>query len=182
MISHSLSTGNLSAYFLPLTILGAVLWPLSILLLRGYDRSIIGVGSDELRAVLRAGVVVVVIGAFPAGWFQQQTLITLLAVATPFALALSTLVRLVAQGAPSSSARRTQLPSHPCRGFDACGPGAEQSDRQGASWRYARRWCLSAPMGGHRCRRPRRTGCRHLGFGGTGCRQPPGRRRRRDQR
>ena len=97
MISHSLSTGNLSAYFLPLTILGAILWPLSILLLRGYDRSIIGVGSDELRAVLRAGVVVVVIGAFPSGWFQQQTLITLLVVATPFALALSSVVRLVAR-------------------------------------------------------------------------------------
>lgn len=97
MLSHSLSAGDLSVYFLPLTILGAVLWPLVILLMRGYNRAAIGVGSEELRAVLRAGVVVVVIGAFPAGWLQQQTLITLLVVATPFALALSTLVRLVAR-------------------------------------------------------------------------------------
>ncbi len=97
MISESLSTGDLSAYFLPLTILGAVLWPLAVLLMRGYDRAVIGVGSDELRAVLRASVVVVVIGAFPAGWLQQQALITLLVVATPFALALSTLVRLIAR-------------------------------------------------------------------------------------
>ena len=97
MISHSLSTGNLASYAMPLTMLGAVLWPLAILLLRGYDRSAIGVGSDELRAVLRAGVVIVVIGAFPAGWLQKQTLITLLVVATPFAVALSTLARLVAR-------------------------------------------------------------------------------------
>lgn len=97
MISHSLSTGHLAAYSLPLTILGAILWPLAILLMRGYDRSAIGVGSDELRAVLRAGVVVIVIGAFPAGWLQKQTLITLLVVATPLALALSTSVRLIAR-------------------------------------------------------------------------------------
>ena len=97
MISHSLSTGNLAAYSLPLTILGAILWPLAILLMRGYDRSAIGVGSDELRAVLRAGVVIVVIGAFPAGWLQKQALITLLVVAAPFAVALSTLVRLIAR-------------------------------------------------------------------------------------
>lgn len=97
MLSESLRAGYLASYFVPLTTLGAVLWPLAIFLMRGYDRSTIGVGSDEFRAVLRAGVVVIVIGAFPAGWLQKQALITLLVVATPFALALSVCVRLIAR-------------------------------------------------------------------------------------
>ena len=80
-----------------LALLGAVIWPVSIGLARGYARSRVGIGSDELRAVLRAGVGVVVAGAFPAGLLGQQTLLTLVVVGVPFAVLLSTCTRFVAR-------------------------------------------------------------------------------------
>jgi exopolysaccharide biosynthesis polyprenyl glycosylphosphotransferase len=97
MFSFNLRTGSLSGYLLPLVLTGAVLWPVVILMLRGYQRSTIGVGSDEPRAVLRAGVIIVAAAAFPAGWFQNQTLLTLLVIAIPLAMLLSLTARLVAR-------------------------------------------------------------------------------------
>ena len=80
-----------------LALIGAVVWPLAIGLARGYVKSRVGVGSDELRAVLRAGVGVVVAGAFPAGLLGQQTLLTLVVVGVPFAVLLSTVTRFAAR-------------------------------------------------------------------------------------
>lgn len=82
-----------------LALLGAVVWPISIALARGYLRTRVGVGSEELRAVLRAGVGVVVAGAFPAGLLNQQTLLTLVVVGVPFAILLSTALRFAARKA-----------------------------------------------------------------------------------
>lgn len=80
-----------------LAVLGAVVWPIAIGLARGYLLNRVGVGSEELRAVLRAGVGVVVIGAFAASLRSQQTLLTLVVVAVPSAVVLSTLARFVAR-------------------------------------------------------------------------------------
>ncbi len=66
-----------------LGLVGAVVWPVTIGLTRGYQRRGVGVGSEELRAVLRAAVAVVVAGAFPAGLLQQHALLKLVVVATP---------------------------------------------------------------------------------------------------
>ncbi len=80
-----------------LGVVGAIIWPLTIGLSRGYQRTLVGVGSDELRAVLRAAVAIVVAGAFPAGLLDQRALLTLVVVATPMALSLSLITRFVAR-------------------------------------------------------------------------------------
>lgn len=90
-LSHSLALMAL------LALVGAVVWPVSIALARGYLRTRVGVGSEELRAVLRAGVGVVVAGAFPAGLLNQQSLLTLVVVSVPFAIVLSTSLRFAAR-------------------------------------------------------------------------------------
>lgn len=97
MFSDTFRDGWLSPYLIPLAAVGAVLWPLGIFLMRGYQRSSIGVGTEEPRSVLRAGVVLVVAAAFPAGWLHNQTILTLLVVAAPFAVVLGTSSRLIAR-------------------------------------------------------------------------------------
>ena len=82
-----------------LALVGAIAWPVAIGFARGYMRNRVGVGSEELRAVLRAGVGVVVAGAFPAGLLSQQTLLTLVVVGVPFAVLLSTVTRFIARKA-----------------------------------------------------------------------------------
>ncbi len=86
---------------LGLGLLGAVVWPLAIGLLRGYQRNQIGVGSDELRAAMRAGVAVVFAGAFPAGFLNdvvlQHALMKLVVLGTPIAVSASLVVRYCAR-------------------------------------------------------------------------------------
>ncbi|HEU5485271.1 MAG TPA: hypothetical protein VFU98_10215, partial [Microlunatus sp.] len=95
--STNLTEGWLAPYLIPLAIIAAAIWPLAIFLMRGYNRASIGVGSDEPRAVIRAGVALVVAAAFPTVWFHNQTLLTLLVVAVPFAVLLSIGGRLAAR-------------------------------------------------------------------------------------
>jgi exopolysaccharide biosynthesis polyprenyl glycosylphosphotransferase len=80
-----------------LALLGAVVWPLAIGLSRGYVVSGIGVGTDELRAVVRAAAALVVVGAFPAGLLGKEALLKLVVIATPMALALSLTTRYAAR-------------------------------------------------------------------------------------
>jgi exopolysaccharide biosynthesis polyprenyl glycosylphosphotransferase len=80
-----------------LALLGAVVWPLAIGLNRGYVVSGIGVGTDELRAVVRAATALVVAGAFPAGLLGKEALLKLVVIATPMALVLSLTTRYVAR-------------------------------------------------------------------------------------
>jgi exopolysaccharide biosynthesis polyprenyl glycosylphosphotransferase len=93
-----------------LFLVGVVVWPAAIGLSRGYRRARIGVGLDELRAVLRAGMVVVVGCALPVGLIAGPTemsnptgavtlyaLLKLVAVGTPLAVVLSLTARFLAR-------------------------------------------------------------------------------------
>jgi exopolysaccharide biosynthesis polyprenyl glycosylphosphotransferase len=103
-ISNTLSWGH---RVLPLCLLGLIIWPIAIALCRGYRRNRIGVSFDEPSAVMRAGMVVVVAGALPAGLMAVPAetsdavtlyaLLKLVATATPFAVLLSLLVRFIAR-------------------------------------------------------------------------------------
>jgi exopolysaccharide biosynthesis polyprenyl glycosylphosphotransferase len=92
-----------------LCLVGLIVWPAAIALCHGYRRTQIGIGFDEPGAVMRAGMVVVVAGALPAGFmavptraldpigaFTLYALLKLVAVGTPFAVVLSLLVRFLA--------------------------------------------------------------------------------------
>ena len=73
------------------------IWPLTIGLSRGYNGRQIGVGTEEIRPVLRAGVALIVIGAFPAGLLSELTWLKLVVVAVPVAVGLSLIARYVAR-------------------------------------------------------------------------------------
>ena len=93
-----------------LCLVGLIAWPAAIALCRGYRRNRIGVGFEEPSAVMRAGMAVVVAGALPAGLMAVPTgtldptgaltlfaLLKLVAIAAPFAVLLSLLVRFFAR-------------------------------------------------------------------------------------
>ncbi len=84
-----------------LCLIGMVVWPAAIAFRHGYRRSEIGLGISELRAVMRAGIVVVFVSALPTGFvgadrgpFTLYALLKLVVVAVPFAVLLSLVVRL----------------------------------------------------------------------------------------
>jgi exopolysaccharide biosynthesis polyprenyl glycosylphosphotransferase len=105
-LSDTLSWGHRVAL---LCLVGLVVWPAAIAACRGYRRNRIGIGFDEPGAVMRAGMVVVVAGALPAGLMAVPTgvldptgallyaLLKLVATAAPFAVLLSLLVRFLAR-------------------------------------------------------------------------------------
>jgi exopolysaccharide biosynthesis polyprenyl glycosylphosphotransferase len=106
-ISDTLSWGH---RVLLLWLVGLVVWPAAIAVCRGYRSNRIGFGFDEPGAVMRAGMVVVVACALPAGFMAVPTgaldpdgalklyaLLKLVATGTPFAVLLSLLVRFVAR-------------------------------------------------------------------------------------
>jgi exopolysaccharide biosynthesis polyprenyl glycosylphosphotransferase len=95
-----------------LFIVGLVVWPTAIAICRGYRRNRIGIGFDEPGAVIRAGMLVVVAVALPAGFMAVPTgalnptgdltlalyaLLKLVATGIPFAVLLSLLVRFFAR-------------------------------------------------------------------------------------
>jgi exopolysaccharide biosynthesis polyprenyl glycosylphosphotransferase len=87
-----------------LCLVGLMTWPAAIALCRGYRRNRIGIGFDEPRAVMRAGMLVVVAGALPAGFMAVPTgaltlyaLLKLVVTGTPFAVLLSLAVRFFAR-------------------------------------------------------------------------------------
>ena len=85
-----------------LCLVGLVVWPAAIAMCRGYRRNRIGIGLDEPGAVIRAGMVVVVAGALPAGILAADPLtlhasLKLVATGIPFAVLLSLIVRFVAR-------------------------------------------------------------------------------------
>jgi exopolysaccharide biosynthesis polyprenyl glycosylphosphotransferase len=108
-ISNTLSGHNA----VPLLFLvGLVVWPTAIAICRGYRRHRIGIGFDEPGAVIRAGMLVVVAVALPAGFmavptgaldptgdltFTLYALLKLVATGIPFAVLLSLLVRFIAR-------------------------------------------------------------------------------------
>jgi exopolysaccharide biosynthesis polyprenyl glycosylphosphotransferase len=90
-----------------LCLIGLVVWPTAIALCRGYRRNRIGIGFDEARAVMRAGLMVVVAGALPAAFIAVPlnprdvltlyALLKLIVTAAPFAVLLSLIVRFLAR-------------------------------------------------------------------------------------
>lgn len=87
-----------------LGLIGMLVWPVVIGVRHGYRRAWIGVGLDELRAVMRAGAAVVVLSALPAGFvavprseFILYALIKLVVVAVPCAVIASLAARFVAR-------------------------------------------------------------------------------------
>jgi exopolysaccharide biosynthesis polyprenyl glycosylphosphotransferase len=95
-----------------LCLVGLLVWPAAIAICRGYRRNRIGIGFDEPGAVIRAGMLIVVAGALPAGFiavptgaldptgtltFTLYALLKLVATGIPFAVLLSLLVRFLAR-------------------------------------------------------------------------------------
>jgi exopolysaccharide biosynthesis polyprenyl glycosylphosphotransferase len=89
-----------------------VVWPAAIAICRGYRRNRIGIGFDEPGAVIRAGMLIIVAGALPAGFmavptgaldpsgdftFTLYALLKLVATGIPFAVLLSLLIRFSAR-------------------------------------------------------------------------------------
>lgn len=75
----------------------AVAWPLAVAVTRGYERGRIGVGGDELRAVLRALVLGLAVGVVPSAITGQYGVVAVSGLATPLAALASLSVRFVAR-------------------------------------------------------------------------------------
>ncbi len=82
---------------LGLMAIGGLVWPAAVVSARGYERRHVGVGGDEMRAVLRALVIVVVLGAFSSGYLDLHPLLALIVVAAPLATLGSIGVRYVSR-------------------------------------------------------------------------------------
>ena len=95
-----------------LCVIGLLFWPAAIGVSRGYRRARLGVGSDEFRAVLLAGSVMVVACALPAGFLVIRNealspdlgmasptfaLLSAVMVGTPIAVVLSLVAHLIAR-------------------------------------------------------------------------------------
>jgi hypothetical protein len=52
-----------------LCVIGLLFWPTAIAFCRGYRRARIGVGFDEFRVVMLAGIVIIAASSVPAGFF-----------------------------------------------------------------------------------------------------------------
>jgi exopolysaccharide biosynthesis polyprenyl glycosylphosphotransferase len=75
-------------------VIGAgVAWPIAIAISRGYERANIGVGGDELRAVMRAVVFAIAAGAVPSAVSDRPGVVAVCVIATPMAGMMSLLVR-----------------------------------------------------------------------------------------
>ena len=83
---------------LAVLILGAGLaWPIAVAISRGYERSKIGVGGDEMRAVFRAVVLAIAAGAVPSAVTERPGVVALCVIGSPIAGAVSLAVRFVAR-------------------------------------------------------------------------------------
>jgi exopolysaccharide biosynthesis polyprenyl glycosylphosphotransferase len=70
-----------------------IAWPISVAISRGYERSKIGVGGDELRAVLRGVLIAIAAGAVPSAVGERPGVVAVCVLATPMAGLMSLLVR-----------------------------------------------------------------------------------------
>ena len=70
--------------------LGAALaWPLVVAAVRGYDQRHLGVGAGEFRALFRAGVLAIALGAVPSALVGKFGVVSLSVIAIPVAAVLS---------------------------------------------------------------------------------------------
>jgi exopolysaccharide biosynthesis polyprenyl glycosylphosphotransferase len=83
---------------LAVLIFGAgVAWPIAVAISRGYERSKIGVGGDEMRAVFRAVILAIAAGAVPSAVTERPGVVALCVIGSPIAGAGSLLVRFAAR-------------------------------------------------------------------------------------
>ena len=83
---------------LAVLVLGASLaWPIAVAISRGYERTKIGVGGDEMRAVLRAVILAIAAGAVPSAVSGRYGVVALCVMATPIAGLASLAVRFAAR-------------------------------------------------------------------------------------
>jgi len=75
----------------------AVAWPLALVMTRGYERAKIGLGSDEMRAVLRAMTFAIAAGAVTGALTSRYGVVELCVTATPLAALTSLVVRFLAR-------------------------------------------------------------------------------------
>lgn len=92
-----LSIGSTTGDRILLGLVGAPLWLAAVAWARGYERAKIGVGSDELRAVFRAGITLIVLTALPCAFLDKQRTISTVFIACSLAAVTSTGVRFVAR-------------------------------------------------------------------------------------
>lgn len=108
-----LATGSLPDKGIPaLATVGVVTlcWPLAVASAHGYERKLVGIGSGEIHAVLRAGLNMVVVAAVVTAVFRPLTEPLVLTVATvPAAILLSLTVRYLARKALHRRQARGQL-------------------------------------------------------------------------
>lgn len=78
-------------------LVGAIAWPSAVSLARGYERAKIGVGGDEMRAVLRAGVFLIAAGSVASVMFVTYGLSALVVLSSPIAGAGSIAARFAAR-------------------------------------------------------------------------------------
>jgi exopolysaccharide biosynthesis polyprenyl glycosylphosphotransferase len=72
-------------------------WPMAIAASRGYERSTIGVGSDEMRAIFRGGVLAIAAGAVPSAITDRYGVVALCVMSVPLAGLASLAVRFAAR-------------------------------------------------------------------------------------
>jgi len=72
-------------------------WPVAVAISRGYERSSIGVGDDELRAVMRAVVFAIAVGSVPAAVTESLGVVATSVIAVPLAGLASLVVRFAAR-------------------------------------------------------------------------------------
>lgn len=72
-------------------------WPLAVAICRGYERNSIGVGDDEMRSVMRAGVLALAVAAFPAAITNSLGVVATSVIAVPVATVSSLIVRFAAR-------------------------------------------------------------------------------------
>jgi exopolysaccharide biosynthesis polyprenyl glycosylphosphotransferase len=74
--------------------IGLVGWPAWVAAARGYRRHQFADGGSEIRAVVRASSVIIIVAALPTAWFGLHGLLGAVAIAAPVAALTSTSVRL----------------------------------------------------------------------------------------
>ncbi len=85
-----LSGASLSPAF---AAMAAVVWPAAVAISRGYVRSFVGIGSDELRAIFRGALLAIAVAAVPSTLGGSVQLVALGVVAAPIAAGASVMVR-----------------------------------------------------------------------------------------
>lgn len=74
-----------------------IAWPVAVAMSRGYERRQIGVGSEEMHAILRAVILTIAAGAVPSALTHRYGVVTLCVLAMPLAGLISLAVRFAAR-------------------------------------------------------------------------------------